>query len=268
MIGKYKKSLILSRFKIWITVLKHLKLSVLSLYITCILCYHGPTLLQSLSGGWTYLDLPKDPGFPSNYSKDSTGSFIKSFLSCSPIWSLPYLAQGLTLTLKPSLETVHNKYFLKQRDIPLYVTQALAFTQAKRQALLQHYSKILNLGRTLLNKIWNKRISAMLASKVKHIYCIILGWPKSAFRFPLTAYGKTWINVLANSVYQECLLYFNAHITNIFFFPKSIGIGFTVLCYISTHLKSQSKSGSEGQWWLLILIMQVHTESIDTLYIE
>ena len=108
---------------------------------------------------WSYIitesirRLPKDPGFPSNYSKDSTGSFIKSFLSCSPIWSLPYLAQGLTLTLKPSLETVHNKYFLKQRDIPLYLTQALAFTQAKRQALLHQYSKILNLGRTLLNKI-------------------------------------------------------------------------------------------------------------------
>ena len=91
MIGKYKKSLLLSRFKIWITVLKHLKLSILSLSITCTLCFHGPTLLQSIRR------LPKDPGFPSKYSKNSIGSFIKSFLSCSPNWSLPYLAQGLTL---------------------------------------------------------------------------------------------------------------------------------------------------------------------------
>ena len=91
MIGKYKKSLILSRFKIWITVLKHLKLSILSLSITCTLCFHGPTLLQSIRR------LPKDPGFPSKYSKNSIGSFIKSFLSCGPNWSPPYLAQGLTL---------------------------------------------------------------------------------------------------------------------------------------------------------------------------
>lgn len=70
----------------------------------------------------------------------------------------------------------HTKYFLKHKYTPLYVAESLALPKLKGRCSFRNILRILNLGRTILNKIWNKRISAMLAPKVlkKSLYYIFI----------------------------------------------------------------------------------------------